>query len=103
AREHAPRGETEEDDEEPVAGRPELRLRGERQARLDQERVREQGEEAPHVAGRVEEVRVRGGRVTGGREPALEHRARRRDDEEREPRGDGEESEQPEGRAPSRR
>ena len=81
--------------EEHVADRPESSLLIERQQWLDQERVREQREQAACVSGGVQEVRIASGGVPARGQPVLEQGARRRHDEEGRTDCDGEHAEQP--------
>src|SRR5581483_12501053 len=74
-----------EDDEERVAGRPELALPLDAGQGLERERVAEEPDHAPEVARAVEEVGILRRFVVGAREPGLEERSTRRDGEEGEP------------------
>ena len=98
-----------EQDEAAVPPGPEAALRLQVEEPLDDQRVREEREQAPDVAGRVEDVGIAGGPVLGGGEPGLENGAGGGDREEGEPDGDGEKREEPRhgarvaGRDPARR
>src|SRR5207249_11869212 len=90
-----------EREQQQVAPGPEPALLREAEPGLEQDRIAEQPEHAPQVAGRVEEVGIARRGVPRGGEPLLEERARRRDHEEGEPAGDRAQREQPP--APARR
>ena len=87
-----------EQHEKHVADRPESCLLIERQDRLDDQRVREQPDQAARVSGGVQEVRIASGVVPARHQPALEQRARRRHDEEGRPNCEHEHAEQPQRR-----
>ena len=89
-------------DEHGVAPRPQLPLVVERQSRLDQERIRHQPDHAAEVARPVQEVRVAPGRVVRVRQPALQQRGGRGDDEERQADRHREQAEQRQRRVPAR-
>ena len=80
-------------EQQQVAPGPEPALLRESEPGLEQDRIAEQPEHAPQVAGRVEEVGIARRRVPRACEPLLEERARRRDHEEGKPDGDREQCE----------
>ena len=83
-------------DQDDEARRPQPGLRGERDERLDQDRIRQQREEAADIAGGIEEIRIVRGRMVGAREPCLQQRRVGGEREERQPDRDREQAEQPE-------
>jgi hypothetical protein len=53
------------------------------ECRLEQRRIRDQGEDAADVAGDRQKIRVARARMTGFRKPSLQQRPARRDQKER--------------------
>ena len=82
-------------DENDESRRPYPGLRGERDERFDQDRIRQQREEAADVAGGVEEVRIARRRMIGAREPCLQQRRVGGEREKGQPDGYREQAEQP--------
>ena len=87
----APAGRDAEDDERRIATGPPERLPARRRPRLEQERIADEREHRRQVRQREQPIRTRAGSRT--REPRLYQRTRRRQQEVRQPDGDGQQSE----------
>ncbi len=85
-------------DECQIHGAPAQALLGQAPARLEQERVREEPDQAARVRRRVQEVRVVRASVAAPREPPLEERTGSRDREEGQADPKDERTEEPEHR-----
>ena len=69
---HAARRDQRE--QQPISAAPQSDVLAQRQRRLENERVGQQRQEAADIRGRVEEVRVLAGRMSGAHEPGLQQR-----------------------------
>ena len=92
---HCGRAQSEEGNQQPVAGLPPLRLHGQRQVRLDHERIGGQSGQAAQIAGRIEKIGVFRRAPAALGEPDLQHRRAGRNTEERQPHADRQQHQEP--------